>query len=50
MTKGDLRQEVALLHREISLVNKEVVSQTKWMVSCIFGVAARCMTAAKLWF
>ena len=42
-TKSDLHREVSSLHREIS-------GQTKWITATILGVAALCMTSAKLFF
>lgn len=47
---GDLRKEVGGIHQQVGGLYKQMTSQTQWVIGNIIGIAALCMTAAKLLF
>lgn len=47
---GDLRKEVGGIHQQVGGLYKQMTSQTQWVIGTIIGIAALCMTAAKLLF
>lgn len=49
-TKTDLADLRSEMYQGFSGIRHEIIHQTRWMTSTIFGVAALCMTAAKLFY
>lgn len=49
-TKVDIQDLRVEMHQALSGLYKEMAAQTKWMAATLIGVAAICMTAAKLLF
>ncbi|HIE3617349.1 TPA: hypothetical protein ACXLW9_000337 [Yersinia enterocolitica] len=48
--KADVQTMRTEMHQAIAGIHKEISTQTKWIAATLVGVAAICMTAAKLLF
>lgn len=49
-SKTDIQNLRTEMHQAMVGVHKEISAQTKWIAATLIGVAAICMTAAKLLF